>query len=218
MTITDIIALTSAIVSSVGVSFTAQSIRVSQRESKKARDVQTALHIFEVFRQSWISTWRKVFEAIEEAQAKAAAQSQTTFDLSPEQREQFFDMLNWMDGIGRLIDRNGITDAKLVFGTFEYQIRKMIEVSHPIINRGIKVNNEDYWRGLCAFARLYEINLRQPRSVPVLHDGELTPMKINTVNEIISPEAKSPDVVAVPNTVMKKPPLENEVLVIRQEP
>ena len=159
MTLSDTLTMTSAMVSAIGVSVAAYSITLSQRESKKSRDVQTALQLFEIFRSNWIGSWGEAFDAVRIAQKEAAQRQVSTFDVSPTYRAQFFRMINWLDGIGRLIERKGITDSKLVFGTFEYQIIQVLEVSRLIIARGGDNKETNYWGGLIAFANCYHVNL-----------------------------------------------------------
>ena len=136
----------SNIVQVVGFPLALIAIFLAYREGRNSRDLQAALSIAESFRGSWEGSWRKALDRAEDLARKGRTPT-------GELREELFNILNWLDGIGWLIDSDALARPRIVLASIAPQIKRAIEVSTPLLETDEPHHEPGYWRGVRTLER-----------------------------------------------------------------
>jgi hypothetical protein len=136
----------SDIVQLVGFPIALIAIFLAYREGRNSRDLQAALTLTESFRGSWEKSWRKALDKLEDLAEKGR---EPVGDL----REDIFDMLNWLDGVGCLIEADMLARPHRVLATINPQLIRAIRVTAPILQADELVQAPGYWHGVRTLER-----------------------------------------------------------------
>jgi hypothetical protein len=131
----------SAIVQIVSFPLALIGIFLAYREGRNSRDLQAALAFAESFRGSWEGSWRK---ALDKAENLAQRGKEPTGEL----REELFHMLNWLDGVGCMIDSDILARPQTVLASISPQLKRAVEAAGPVLKDDEAKHRPGYWRGV----------------------------------------------------------------------
>src|SRR5690348_7356120 len=137
----------SNIVQTVGFPLALVGIFLAYREGRNSCDLQAALSVAESFRGRWEGSWRK---ALDEADGLARKDQAPTGGL----REELFNILNWLDGVGWLIESHALTRPRTVLASVAPQVKRAIVVTTPVLEADEAMHEPGYWRGVRALEKV----------------------------------------------------------------
>jgi len=143
-----------AAVQIISLPVAALSIYLAHRSAKNAREIELELHLAENFRLRWEASWRRILSEIDSLSASGGSAASETRKgsaeqhLSGEQKEELFNMLNWLDWIGRLMQNRRIPGGMVTFSTLQPQLARIVCSSQVIVEAHTRAKGRTFWSGL----------------------------------------------------------------------
>lgn len=109
------------------------------RMAQKAIDLQIVANFSKQFHENWTTKWRSITEAgvrLDEIEIE-------------ELKYDYFDMLNWIDWIGTLIEQKSFSDPKIMLKSISPILKKVIILSSRTLNS----EGKQEWSGVFSVAR-----------------------------------------------------------------
>ena len=131
----------SNIVQIIGFPLALVGIFLAYREGRNSRDLQAAISFAESFRSSWEGTWRKALDKAEDLVRKDQAPTGAL-------REELFNILNWLDSVGWLIESDVLARPRTVLASIAPQVKRAIEVTTPVLEADEAMHEPGYWHGV----------------------------------------------------------------------
>lgn len=157
----------SDIVQIIGFSLALVAIFLAYREGRNSRDLQAALTFADSFSERWSAKWRNAIFQTEALQRKG-------LEPSEELTETLWDMMNWLDTVGWMIDSQMLARPGRVLGSIKPTIRRILKVVTPIMVAQEVANGPAHWHGLRVLERALKLpELGSPDRLP--QPGDATP-------------------------------------------
>ena len=127
----------------IGIPVAAIGILLSARSADRARNLQITLSIVESFSTRWEQGWRTVVrETIQTLREDPEA------TIEQEKMDKIFDVLNYVDWMGRMIKDGHFKRPKTVFLSIGPRIKPLIAVMRPVIDSHTRTQGKEIWGGL----------------------------------------------------------------------
>ena len=129
-----ILEVLTAFVTIIGLPLAVYSIIANGRNAQRSLDLQIVSNFANRFQDRWASEWRAIVD-------KNVPLSQIQDHA---EKSKFYDMLNWMDWLGILIEKKAFSDPSLMLKSIDSTVRKIIYLARDELNKDGKVE----WPGL----------------------------------------------------------------------
>jgi hypothetical protein len=131
----------SNIVQIVGFLLALIGIFFAYREGRNSRDLQAALAFADSFRNSWEVSWRNALQKTEDL-ARRGKKPRGNL------RQELYNMLNWLDVLGHMIDSDLLARPQTVLASISPQLKRAIKVASPMLETDEGIHGPEYWRGV----------------------------------------------------------------------
>lgn len=130
----------------VGIPLAAFGIFLGARSANRARNLQITLSIVESFSTRWENGWRSIVR-----DTVTSLTNNPSATLDQEQRDKVFDILNYVDWVGRMIKDGHFKNPKTVFLSIGPRVKPLIKVMRPVIDEHTKNQGHEIWGGINYF-------------------------------------------------------------------
>lgn len=127
----------------IGFPLAIVTILLASRDGRNSRDLQAALACSESFLNAQDSNWRDVLNQVEHLSRKGRTPSGHL-------EEQFLNMLNWLDALGRIIDARMIARPRKVLASISPSVLRILKAATPLVLADDTTYGLEFWRGLRA--------------------------------------------------------------------
>jgi hypothetical protein len=135
------------IVQIIGFPLALIGLYAAQRDSRRARDLQTMLTLAEAFRYQWESYGRSVVASVEASVAKSDP-------VDPEVREKLVNLLNWISWFGVLSETRALSQSEVVIKLLGPQLSRILRIGDFIVRQDALVHGPQYWSSLDVVRRM----------------------------------------------------------------
>ena len=132
----------------IGIPVAAFGIFLNARSADRARNLQITLSIVDSFSDKWESGWRTVVR-----ETVTTLKENSSASIEQNQLDKIFDILNYIDWVGRMIKDGHFKRPKTVFLSIGPRVKTLIEVMQPIIDEHTTKQGREIWGGLNYFYR-----------------------------------------------------------------
>lgn len=123
---------------------------LGRNEARRARDLEVTLTLSDSFRTKWENGWRHTLRQLEQDPRRT---------LSTEEQDELFNMLNWVDWLGNLMDCGHLSKNGAMLDSIGPQIRTMLEIGSDMIAADTRQHGREYWKGLLVVADQLGVSL-----------------------------------------------------------
>jgi len=118
-------ALVASVVTIVGLPIAVLSLLATLRGSQRAADAQLVTTLSLRFQEKWEKDWRDLTES-----GRPLDDS-----MSRLEKNQFYDLLNWIDWLGVMIDRKLFSHPALILRSIERPLRSALRLAKDEVNK-----------------------------------------------------------------------------------
>ena len=152
MKLKQILELVALAVQIISFPVVAWSIYWARKEARAARDLQIALNLSESFRTRWEGGWSDALYEV-----KQALQESKSDEVPRRYKDPLFQMLNWIDWLGVLINRKSLSEKGIIFDSIGPQFVEIINISRPLLKPYFEKHGPNYWGGLVTVAEALNV-------------------------------------------------------------